>query len=246
MNDNLTSPAAPLPIAADEAHVWKVRLDVGDARLEELSRLLAADERRRAVEFRLEAARRRFVIARTALRTVLGGYLGVSPTTVALDFDRNGKPRLGDPASNVDLRFNVAHSGNLALVVVTRFCEVGVDVEQLRSVRYAGQIARRYFHPTELQAIVSAAAAERDATFLRCWTAKEAVLKAVGVGIVSSLLGFRVPFDGYGDAGVRVPASPYGGVETRCWLERLSVGSNYMAAVAFVEAQRIVRLFDFD
>ena len=122
---------------------------------------------------------------------LLGHYLAARPESIQFSTQGNNKPRLASIHSRADLRFNVSHSGSLALVAVTVGNEIGVDVEHLRDVSHVEQIAGRYFHTDEIAAIRSAEPTDRTATFLRCWTAKEAVLKALGIGITSSLDAFR-------------------------------------------------------
>lgn len=246
MNDNQPTHAAPVPIATDEAHVWKVRLDVADSQFRERCEMLSAEERRRAEEFRLEAPRRRFVIARSALRVLLGRYLGAAAHEISIVSNENGKPRLRDYHQGCELRFNVAHSGDVALVAITQSCEVGVDIEQLRGVRHAAQIARRYFHLAEVESIAAAPDATRDNVFLRCWTSKEAILKAVGTGITGSLSEFSVAGDADDTAPRDIVVGLRDGSSSRCWLERLNVGDGYLAAVAFVGAHRRVLVREFD
>jgi 4'-phosphopantetheinyl transferase len=249
MNLPQHSHTARAPITTNEAHVWTVRLDASDSRLNECFVHLAKDERERAAEFQLEAPRRRYVAARAALRHLLGNYLGASAADVQLTVDRNGKPRLDRHAHHVnelDWRFNVAHSGSLIAIAVTQSCEVGIDVEQQRAVQHSEQIARRYFHSAEHDEIREASPADRDATFLRCWTAKEAVLKAVGTGIIGSLSELRVPTAMDARGWIEAPTRTSDHSPVRCWLERLDLGDEYPAAVAFVEAQRTVRIMEFD
>jgi 4'-phosphopantetheinyl transferase len=234
MSDNLPPSAGPRPIATDEAHVWKVRLDI------DAGRLVSADE------FQLDVPRRRFVITRAALRMLLGRYLDIPISSIAIRVDGNGKPCVSAEPNKPDLRFNVAHSGDLAVIAVTRSCEVGVDLEQLRPVRHAEQIARRYFHPAEINSIMTAPPTDRGNVFLRCWTAKEAVLKAIGTGITGSLADFSVPFERDEFAYVDVLTKAAGGIPTQCWLSRLEVDSEYAAAVAFVGSTRTIRNFHFE
>ncbi len=220
-------------LGPEEAHIWAVRLNVTTPQFDSLATVLSSDERHRAEQFRLDAPRQRFVIARAALRILLSRYFGVTPAEVAISVDAYNKPRLADEQHATGLRFNVAHSGNLALVAITHGCEIGVDVERLRIVRHALHISQRYFHPAEVAAIVAAAPAARDAAFMRCWTGKEAVLKAIGTSITGSLAGFQVPIDDAQDRGTWIDA--------RCWLRRLDVGDDYAAAVAVVAGERNLR-----
>jgi 4'-phosphopantetheinyl transferase len=224
---------------ADALCVWVVRLDAVGALGEEVAATLSAEERQRAEQFRLEQARRRFVLTRAALRTLLGKQMGVPPREVPLVLGMHGKPRLADGACAVDWRFNVTHSGEIALIAMTIGCEVGVDIELVRPVRQAEHIARRYFHPRESAAVRAAASGQRDVTFLRIWTAKEAVLKALGKGIAGSLTGFSVPTGPHDGAWIDVP-------DRRCWLQPLEPVHGYVGAAATVEARRAAQLFTLD
>jgi 4'-phosphopantetheinyl transferase len=239
----MPSPVEVAPIEADEAHVWVVLLDSSESRYAASRTLLAIDERRRAEQFQLDAPRMRFAIARAALRVLLGRYLDVTPADVGLTVDRFGKPRLDALQHEADLRFNLAHSGNRAVIAVTRSCEIGVDVEERRSVRHADHIARRYFHTIEMQSILAALPRDRDATFLRFWTAKEAVLKAAGTGIIGSLAAFHVPFGTVEGGQVELPNRADDAA--RFWVQQIDIGAEYVAAVAIAGTRRRIRLFDF-
>jgi 4'-phosphopantetheinyl transferase len=204
--------------------------------------VLAADECERAERFLLQDARRRFVVARSALRTVLGRYVAEPPAKISLSYAPNGKPRLSDANFSADLQFNLAHSGELALIAVTRGCEVGVDVERLRVINHLQEIAKRYFHSREVAELIGLAPAERNAAFLRCWTGEEAVLKALGTGVTQSL-GFFVGLNDRPDgAWIDVPRSDAASI-ARCWLQSLAPAADYVGAIACLGVQRRPRCF---
>lgn len=230
-------------MSAHEGHLVAVPLETAGHRWDELWTLLSPEERQRADQFRFDAPRRSFVIARAALRTLLGRHLDLPPASVLLTVGPNGKPRLGVEHNQSDLRFNLAHSASLALIFLTRGCEVGVDVERLRAVRHAQHIAERYFHPAEIEAIHAVSPAARDAAFLRCWTGKEAVLKAIGLGITGSLAAFQIPMN-HDNAYVEVPTRP-DATPARCWLQRIVPADEFLAAVACVGTQREIRCLTF-
>jgi 4'-phosphopantetheinyl transferase len=85
------------------------------------------------------------------------------------------------------LHFNVSHSGGLALVAITTICPVGVDLEEIRSLRYDLEIAKRFFTTSESAKLESLPVTDRPLAFFSLWTRKEAWLKAKGVGIAESL-----------------------------------------------------------
>lgn len=240
MQPSFPATSEPPPLALDEIHVWSAPLDDTRTPWTTLLGILAADERARAERFRLEEARRRFVVARAALRKLLGRYLRMPPDEVAFEYDTTGKPRLKHSASPPDLHFNLAHSGELALIALARGCEVGVDVERLREVHHWQEIAQRYFHPDEIVAISALPHADQLPAFMRCWSGKEAVLKALGIGVARPLdffVGDSQPKDG---SWIDVPSATS---TARCWLLPLAPASEYFGAVACLEAQRNLRCF---
>jgi len=230
-------------LRSDEVHVWAARMDSSHVAPDYYPLELSSDERARAAQFRLDAPRRRFVLARVTLRRLLGTYLNVPPETVVIHIDPNGKPRLGDSHAKADLQFNLAHSGDLALFAIAIGCDVGVDVEQIRPVAHADRIADRYFHPAESRAIASAADEVRDDNFLRCWAGKEAVLKSLGSGVTGSLATFQVPTGVCDRERIELPAKLAGG-EMRCWLLPLGPCSGYVGAVAWLGTERQARCFE--
>ncbi len=230
----------PLSLSDDEAHIWAVRIDETHAPADKWLAFLSHDERRRAEQFQLEAPRRRFIAARTALRRLLGTYLDMPAAEISLTYSPRGKPLLDGTSAAELLQFNVAHTHDLALVAVTRGCGVGVDIERLRAVSHLESIARRYFHPAEVSEILGAAVEWRNEVFLRCWTAKEAVIKAVGTGLTDSLADFCVPVADSNGAWVDMPMFANGAPQ-RCWVERLIPSENSIGALAFVGERRRVR-----
>jgi 4'-phosphopantetheinyl transferase len=233
-------------VSDDELDVWALSLDAREAHSDELAAILSSAERDRAADYGLDEPRRRFIITRAALRMLLGQYLGRPASGIELEHDRHGKPRLAGDSMAGDLRFNVAHSASLALIAVTRGSEVGVDAERVRQVKRADHIARRYFHPAEIEAIVSASPAARNAVFMRCWTGKEAVLKAIGTGVTGSLASFKVPTAEYfGAAWIDLPP-PLSPNFSRCWLHELAPCQHYVGAVACCGPKRNVRCFALD
>jgi 4'-phosphopantetheinyl transferase len=113
------------------------------------------------------------------LETVLAGYLGVEPGSVAVRRSPAGKPELGGSS----LRASLAHSGDVALVAVACDREIGIDVERLREGTEAWSLVAHALTPAERRRLKSAPAAERSMSFLWTWARKEALVKAVGVGL---------------------------------------------------------------
>ncbi len=181
------------PLGPGELHLWRVDLDAQTTSLEVLAACLSAEERRRAERFAREADQRRFIVSHAAQRMILGRYLGISPTDVAFTCRLGGKPELATATGKLPLRFNLSHSGEMALVALTLDQEVGVDIEHVRPIDASG-IIERFFARGECDAWRALPPWEQTAAFFRCWTRKEAYLKARGVGLSSGLDRFEVSF----------------------------------------------------
>jgi 4'-phosphopantetheinyl transferase len=180
------APVTRPALSGDEVHVLSVDLDADP---EPFMELLSEDERKRAARFHFDIHRRRYVVSHGALRRILAEELGADPAGLAFNEGERGKPAL--PA-HAELQFNLSHSASCALVALTRAAPVGVDVEQRRPIEHAVTIARRYFSPAEIVAFDALPEPERIAAFYRCWTRKEAYLKATGEGLALPLVGFDV------------------------------------------------------
>lgn len=153
--------------------------------------LLDDQERARSRRFVHRVHRSRFVIAHAALRLVLARSIGVDPAAIRYDHGIHGKPRLARDLRR--LEFNLSHSQELALLAVTRDRPGGVDVECMR-VMSGGvlDLSETSFSDTEREALRALPPAERRTGFFRCWTRKEALIKATGEGLSRDLDSFDV------------------------------------------------------
>lgn len=178
--------AAPggFALGPSEVHVWAVSLLGGASPWEGL---LAASERERAAKFRFAEHQRRYQIGHGALRAILAGYLGTDPRAIEFTHGPRGKPYLAGAGPS----FNLSHSGKLALIAVAAV-EIGVDLEKVRHLESLTPIARRHFSPAEFSALDALPEAARPLAFYRCWTRKEAYIKALGVGLAMPLDTFDV------------------------------------------------------
>lgn len=178
-----------------EVHIWRSALDLSPAALDAAMVLLADDEVERARRYKFARDRRRFVAARAFLRRTLAGCLSAAPEQLRFAYGRFGKPELlrGPHADTVE--FNLSHTGDLALLAVTRNRRVGIDVESVRHLSDFQAVASRFFSERENAALKEIPAAGRDFGFYCCWTRKEAFLKALGEGLACPLDSFDVSLD---------------------------------------------------
>jgi 4'-phosphopantetheinyl transferase len=154
-----------------DVEVWEFGLDPPAGGLAGLRELLSADERSRADRL---LAPERWIAARGGLRILLGASLDLAPSAVEIVADARGKPAV----PGVRLRFNLSHSGDLALVALADEVEVGVDVERLARRSAA---VERTLSDAERAALTSFP--DRHAGRLQLWCRKEAWAKATGEGL---------------------------------------------------------------
>jgi 4'-phosphopantetheinyl transferase len=173
----------------DVVHVWirplQVPLAVELAHYE----LLSPEELQRAARFRTGSPRLDFILTRGTLRSLAGPYLGIEPQHVSFRYSEYGKPLL---EGAFDLRFNVSHTDGLALVAFVRTRDIGVDVEKIKAATDARKLAERFFSDRECSFLENLSGEELHAAFFRCWTRKEAYLKARGEGLSLPLHQFDV------------------------------------------------------
>lgn len=162
--------------------IWQVRLPV-QADAHDWPGL-AAEEREHAARFRLPTDRIRFAVTRSRLRQLLGGYRNTPPAALRFTHNAWGRPELVDGDG---LSFNVSHSKGQALIAVSASRRVGVDVEWRDPALDWRELTGLLCTPRERQAIEDTPADARRRAFFRCWTAKEALLKAQGQGIAAGL-----------------------------------------------------------
>ena len=168
-----------------DAWVWQ--LETQHDEVLKLGHWLSRDERDRALRFLSAAHGESFIAGRGALREALALYMGLPPDMLQFAYGAAGKPALlGTDAP----QFNLSHSHGWAALAVTSRYPVGIDIEAVRPIRE--NLAERFFSPAETEAIAALDASEQLAAFYRCWTRKEAFLKAAGDGLNTPLSSFQV------------------------------------------------------
>lgn len=170
------------------------RLDVDAEAVAALAAWLSADELARARRCHFERDRRRFVVARARLRELLGERLGVAPDAVEFAEGEHGKPELGGRQRGSGWHFNLSRCGDVAVYALCAGRRIGVDVEAVREVRGADQIAMHCFSRRERAVYRTLGPRDKLLGFLNCWTRKEAFVKALGTGMSFPYDRFDVSF----------------------------------------------------
>jgi 4'-phosphopantetheinyl transferase len=226
-------PPAELPWPREEVHVWRATLAWPDAAARRLEQCLSADERDKMQRFRFEKDRRRYLMGRGLLRTLLGHYLEVAAQDLRFETTAAGKPHLA--SGQGELQFNLAHSGEYVLIAVADGRAVGIDVEEIDDDFDARQVAAHFFSLDERRNLEMLTGRARIEAFFECWTRKEAYVKARGEGLSLPLDQFDVSLRPGEPA--RLIATRPDPAEARRWqLSPLDVAEGYKAALA-VEGQ---------
>jgi 4'-phosphopantetheinyl transferase len=208
--------------------LWRVDLDVDVETEEGLRKQLPPGDIAKSKTFASAGARRRYVVARGTLRTLLGSPLDELPQSISIQVGPKGKPYI--PGEGHGVHFNVSHSADTAMICIATCGDVGVDLEAVRPVPAAVALARRHFAPVEASFVEAGGATGAAGRFLLCWTRKEALVKAIGAGLNLGLHSFVVPLT---SPGAIVPIDDRDGGPTSRWLlVDVPLGDGHVAALA--------------
>jgi len=231
---NISDPAfhlsGPLALPDSEVQLWRVDLEALAQAEDRWQQLLSADERARARRFLVPRVRQHFAATRGMLRTILSGYLTADPAELTFHYSSKDKPSLAPPYAASGISFNVAHSGGVALLAFVRGRAVGVDVERVRRNLDVQAVARRFFSAHEQEQLAVVAPEHIYEAFFRCWTRKEAYIKAKGEGLWMPLNQFDVSLAS-GAANALLATRPDRTEADRWSLREVAVGSGYAAAL---------------
>jgi 4'-phosphopantetheinyl transferase len=219
--------------ADQEIHLWQATLDRPALDVQRMGGLLSIDERGRAEQFRREIDSDRFIVRRGLLRTILARYLHTEPNSVQFESGAHGKLHLAGKFALSNLDFSMSHSQGESLIAVGRG-PVGVDLECIRPLPDVAKLLDECLSPPEKEQLSYSILLDPLYCFYKCWTCKEAYLKALGIGLTLELRSVRVCFS----------AAETGGRAEVCssqaeslFVRSFSPMDGYIAAAAFPHSQ---------
>jgi len=180
-------------LGRNEVHAWIVDLRADPGEICRYAGWLSADEHVRARQLRRSQDRNRFVVRRGKLREALGEYLDQAPGQLRFAQSRHGKPHLVAPAA--DIRFSVSHSDDVTVFGFAFGQDLGVDIERIRNDSNVHQVAAEFLSAAEQSQLLELKQGCRIEAFYRCWSCKEAFVKALGTGLSHPLRDFDVQVD---------------------------------------------------
>jgi 4'-phosphopantetheinyl transferase len=223
------SPEEP-SLPHNEVQVWCASLNRPKSQLLSFFSILTKGEQERASRFYFERDRDHYIAARGILRTLIGRYLQLSPGQVEFVYGEFGKPELSAKMPADGLQFNISHAQGVGLFGFTRGRDIGVDVEQIRPLEDAEEVAERFFSANENEMFAAVSEDQKPEAFFNCWTRKEAFIKAIGEGLSCPLDSFDVTLKpGEKAQLLRIDGSTE--AAARWMLCSLSPGSDYVGAV---------------
>ena len=175
-------------IQENEIHVYRSSLTTASEHLKESESVLSHDELQKANKYKFEKDKFHYISGRALLRSLLGKYLNRSPGKIIFSYSEKGKPFINE--SNI--KFNLAHSGGKVVFAFTNNTDVGIDIEFMRELPDALQIAKRFFSEKEVDEFSEIREVDIRTAFFNCWTRKEAFIKALGEGLSYPLKDFSV------------------------------------------------------
>ncbi|NML30394.1 4'-phosphopantetheinyl transferase family protein [Paraburkholderia antibiotica] len=221
--------------------VFRLKFDFGLTLDHPAFVVLSDDERARATRYLRHEDTLRHAQTRVILRALLAARTGVPPGELRFEQDATGRPRLGPPSGPRSTQpdrwpdFNVSHSGHYALIAIAARRKVGIDIEVAREDKNWQALTPAVFAPRDEAQVAALPAERRAAAFYDIWTAKEALLKALGVGIGEGMTWFSVLGDGARDPHVAVddPRARNGHALMQLDVVWLDVPAGYAGCVAW-------------
>ncbi len=190
-----------MSLIANAIHLWWA-----DSRT--CPRLVAADyhawftqAEQQALAQKIPPVREQALFTKCFLKSILSRYVAQAPQELLFDYNAYGKPCLVSRG----LQFNLSHSDHYVVLAICRDVAVGIDIQTMRQKLTPLSIAKRFFHEREYSILKALSAEAQRSHFYRLWSAKEAVLKAFGVGIGATGLRdivFKTADDGSQEAGL--------------------------------------------
>ena len=176
------------------AHAWYINPEeISSTRLS--SNWLGPAEHAHLRKISRKNLQHNYLITRTLCRATLSHYADVHPADWRLMPTTHGKPKISHPRGYSSLHFNLTHTDNLIICLVTRAGEVGVDAEEISRRVKIGEVTRYFFAPSEQAALATLDSTKRLKKFFEIWVLKEAYLKGRGQGLTISPKRITIHFD---------------------------------------------------
>lgn len=229
-------------ITKRQIHVWSINLDINEKKITYLNSFLSEDEIIKASKFRFKKDKNCSIISRGTLRFLSGKYLNIDPKTIKFKYGKYGKPYYD---LETELKFNVSHSGNLAVIAFVLNSDIGIDIEKLKYDFEVMDIVDNYFSRSEIESLNKFPVQDQVKGFYRCWTRKESFIKAKSKGLSFPLDAFSVSIDS--DKKTELLETKWNKKEKDSWsLFSFSPQEEYMGAISVKDSLEDVKYFNLN
>lgn len=246
--------------------VFRLSLALDEPSLAQRQTLLSTDELAKAARFVVPQPRIQYIACRSALRILLANELGCQPSEVQFEYQRYGKPQVAlrsferHNATARLLHFNVSHSGRWGLIALSQ-SPVGIDLERFQPRINAKSLITQVLSECEKAQWHKFDSKQQAEQIIRLWVCKEALLKAMGLGIAECLqqVSFQLPISeaqGFEpsqiDPSVQIHLEEPANCSRLSWViannwrvQPLAIDPDYCAAIVTSSQQTQIRLQDF-
>ena len=172
---------------SNELNVFYAETKHLSSRYLDIKRYITNDEALRANKFLFDEDRETYISCHAMLRLILANELNTNPSGILMINGKDNKPGLqGNP-----VYFNITHTREAFALTISRHYYVGIDMEKVNPGLDFYSIVKTYFSKRESDFILQSESEAKNRFFL-LWTRKEALLKALGTGIINELTQIEV------------------------------------------------------
>lgn len=189
----MSDSSRPFTLIERNIHIWRAHfVETDKEKIAYCKQYLSRDELSQAKRFIKKVDQEKYIFVRAILRDIISRYIDLKPTEIKFQLGKHGKPFLDYKHA---LQFNLSHAKNYLLVALTKTQQIGIDIEYEKNSIDTLALAKRFFSAREFQALHHLSEPERTRAFYRCWTCKEAFIKAEGSGLSFPLKDFSINVD---------------------------------------------------
>ncbi len=181
-------------LSSSDVHIWHFSLDQFYWCIEKLKNNLSSEENERVNSFPFFRDRVHYQTIHGLLREILGLYLNIPPISFKFYSGPYGKPYIDPSLNSIGFYFNISHSNGIAVVGITLRREIGVDIEEIHKMSDMESLVQTQFTDYEKKKFYLLSNNQKLPFFYSCWVRKEALLKAISVGIGNDLSRLNVMY----------------------------------------------------
>ena len=183
-----------LTLRESELHIWRTKVSENECNLDFYWNLLSQDEQVRAKEFCFVRDRNCYIIARGILRSLIARYVDRAPKNILFKYTEYGKPYLDVNNDFAEIKFNLAHSKDSIVYAFTKNIDVGIDIEFINKDFVMEDVVNYCCSKQEQRILQKLSYCQKYYYFYKLWVIKEAIVKAMGVGLSYDLRQIHINF----------------------------------------------------